>query len=404
MKKLLLRKLINQQKEKMDMVRKKSNPPSKIRHNLIFLFIAGVIIGGLGVYHALSEKNSSPTESNLGFPDYVYTDQKTLLAYKKSVEYQDMLMYIPCYCGCGIHSGHLSAKNCFIKEGGGYDDHGANCNMCKDIVLEATDMFSKGKPIPEVRSYINSKYGKMGPPTNTPLTPAETDISKASLPENFDSLSDALKLTPAGVQWAQFINVKLVYGTPLEPYITDRVQPDSFYWKRIVGMYSADYRENSWIELHDVGADVQVTPRKFPGMDNVVATRPFIYGHIENVKKVLELLKAPSTYPSAYETFKPVLKNAKDREAGIAFVTIEPKAFADMAYSSLKIVNGRTVEKIVVYRVTNSSALNMADYEDKAINSKNRGFTEYEVEKEGELLNIRMVGDIDKVLQEDAFP
>jgi hypothetical protein len=378
------------------MVKKKSVTP---RSNLMpVLFVIGLLVGGAGVYFILSGKSS---EDKLGLPDYAHRDQKTLRAYTKAVEYQDMLMYIPCYCGCGSHSGHLSVKNCFIKEGGGYDDHGANCEMCMDIALESVKMYSQEKPIPEIRSYVDSKYGTIGPPTNTPLTPAEADISKTSLPENFNSLSDGLKLTPAGVQWAQFINVKLVQGTSLEPYIKDRVQPDSFYWKKIVGMYSADYSETSWIELHDLGVEATVEPREFLGMNNVVTTRPFVYGHAENVKKVLDLFENPGAYPTAYEAFKPVLMNVKDGDADLAFVMAEPNAFADMMYFSLKSLDGSLTEKVVVYSIANSSALDMTKYEDKAANAVERGFTLYEVQKEGKLLNIRVIGDVDMVLQED---
>jgi hypothetical protein len=270
-----------------------------------------------------------------------------------------------------------------------------------DIALESVKMYDQGKPIPEIRSYVDLKYGTIGPPTNTPLTPAEADISKTSLPENFNSLSDGLKLTPAGVQWAQFINVKLVQGTSLEPYIKDRVQHDSFYWKKIVGMYSADYSETSWIELHDLGVEATVEPREFLGMNNVVTTRPFVYGHAENVKKVLDLFENPGAYPTAYEAFKPVLMNVKDGDADLAFVMAEPNAFADMMYFSLKSLDGSLTEKVVVYSIANSSALDMTKYEDKAANAVERGFTLYEVQKEGKLLNIRVIGDVDRVLQED---
>jgi hypothetical protein len=94
------------------MVKKKSVTP---RSNLMpVLFVIGLLVGGAGVYFILSGKSS---EDKLGLPDYAHRDQKTLRAYTKAVEYQDMLMYIPCYCGCGSHSGHLSVKNCFIHQG-----------------------------------------------------------------------------------------------------------------------------------------------------------------------------------------------------------------------------------------------------------------------------------------------
>lgn len=382
------------------MVRKKA--ASKSKPNLMPAVFIALLLGGLGIYLAVSGKGgASKSGSHLGLPDYASKNQKTITSYTKAAEYQDMLMYIPCYCGCGSHSGHLSVKNCFVKEGGGYDDHGANCEMCMDIVLEAVKMYNDGKAIPEIRSYINSKYGMYSLPTNTPLTPAEADISRASLPEDFNSLSDGLRLTPAGVYWAQFINVKLLQGTVLEPLIKDRVQPDYFYWKKIVGMYSADYSENSWIELHDLGAEAKVEPRISQGMDNIVTTRPFVYGHTGNVKKAGELLRNPNALPSAYQDFRPLLEGADGDAAGIAFVMKDPKPFADMMYFSLTSVDEGVIEKKVFYRISDSSALNMAEYEDKAAKAKEKGFVLYEVKKEENLLKITVVGDVSLVLHED---
>jgi hypothetical protein len=65
---------------------------------MIILFIVGIFVVGLAVYSVLSDKGrSSDEESKLGLPDYAYRNQKTLQAYTKAAEYQDMLMYIPCY-------------------------------------------------------------------------------------------------------------------------------------------------------------------------------------------------------------------------------------------------------------------------------------------------------------------
>jgi hypothetical protein len=88
-------------------------------------------------------------------------------------------------------------------------------------------------------------------------TPAPSaDLSTLSLPENFKTLADGLKLTPAGANRAYFVNAKVLAGTEMESkFLQGVVEPDSFYNKKIVGMYSADFSTDSWIELHDLGYD-----------------------------------------------------------------------------------------------------------------------------------------------------
>ena len=85
------------------------------------------------------------------------------------------LEYIPCYCGCGEHSGHRSVRDCFIKTQTltsiTYDNHGADCYVCVEIVLDVEAQLGEGQPLAAVRSYIDGKYSKVGPGTDTPLPP-----------------------------------------------------------------------------------------------------------------------------------------------------------------------------------------------------------------------------------------
>ena len=43
--------------------------------------------------------------------------------------------------------------------------------MCVDIARDAKSLVNQGKSLREVRSYVEAKYGKLGPPTDTPLPP-----------------------------------------------------------------------------------------------------------------------------------------------------------------------------------------------------------------------------------------
>ena len=98
------------------------------------------------------------------------------MAYQFAMDRPDIMMWMPCYCGCGGHSGHKSAKNCFIKESSTagnvqFDEHGASCEMCVTIALDTKRMTAEGRSLKEMRTYIDDKFGDIGPGTDTPMPP-----------------------------------------------------------------------------------------------------------------------------------------------------------------------------------------------------------------------------------------
>jgi len=111
-------------------------------------------------------------------PDYVMSaGEDVRMAYQFAMEHPDIMMWMPCYCGCGQHSGHKSAKNCFIKEGSTstnvqFDEHGASCQICVGIALDTKKMTAEGRSLSEIRTFIDETYGDVGPGTDTPLPPA----------------------------------------------------------------------------------------------------------------------------------------------------------------------------------------------------------------------------------------
>ena len=112
------------------------------------------------------------TYQNVSLPAYVRGPLMTQ-AYEFAVNRPDVLDYVPCYCGCGKHSNHKSNKNCFVKPGQTngkvvFDEHGANCDMCIDLAIDAKRLTAEGKSVKEVRQYVEGKYGGKGEPTDTP--------------------------------------------------------------------------------------------------------------------------------------------------------------------------------------------------------------------------------------------
>jgi len=110
-------------------------------------------------------------------PEYVLAapaDVQT--AYRFALERPDAMMWMPCYCGCGQHSNHKSAYNCFIKgdatSGEPFDPHGAGCDMCVGIALDVKALTEEGRSLRDIRSFVEEKYGSIGEGTDTPLPPA----------------------------------------------------------------------------------------------------------------------------------------------------------------------------------------------------------------------------------------
>ncbi len=152
---------------------------------LTLVAAAAVVLAGLGLLAVLpggSDSNSpvtpvATTDAGAALPEYVMAaPAKVQTAYRFVVERADVMVWIPCYCGCGEHSGHLSARNCFVKEGSTasrveFDSHGAGCDMCVGIALDTKAMIEEGRSLRDIRAYIDSQYGSMGPGTDTPLPP-----------------------------------------------------------------------------------------------------------------------------------------------------------------------------------------------------------------------------------------
>jgi hypothetical protein len=87
----------------------------------------------------------------------------------------DETTFMPCYCGCGTHSGHRWIRDCFVKDwtasGVVYDNHGSGCDICVTIALTLKKGIADGQSLASIRKGIDAKYGQPGPPTNTPLPP-----------------------------------------------------------------------------------------------------------------------------------------------------------------------------------------------------------------------------------------
>jgi hypothetical protein len=107
------------------------------------------------------------------YPDYVKTTA-VRDGYAFALARPDVLKVLPCYCGCGLNAGHRSNLDCFIagldaKGAVVFDEHASYCQTCLDIAADAKTMVVAGKPLSEIRAYVDSRHGGKGPGTDTPL-------------------------------------------------------------------------------------------------------------------------------------------------------------------------------------------------------------------------------------------
>jgi len=80
---------------------------------------------------------------------------KARAAYQAAKEIPEVLVELPCFCGC-MDSKELGHKNnlyCFA------DSHGNICDLCQTIALEAKEMHRKGMSTETIRSNIKKTYG-----------------------------------------------------------------------------------------------------------------------------------------------------------------------------------------------------------------------------------------------------
>lgn len=397
---------------------------NKKGNNTLIIAAAAVILLAAMAYLFLSGTDSGKdkTDADIKFPDYVYTDALALNAYTYATKHPDVLEQIPCYCGCGGHSGHRFLRDCFIHDDWTYDEHARVCDVCIGETIKVQNYLAQGKTLKEARALIDQEYGpkyadgrtstppvsdnykpiltaKLAASPVTKAVPATTapqiDLSSLSLPDNFRSLSDGLKFIPEGISWAYFTNLK--QGTGIEQ---GYMPPLDFYGTPIIGMLNSEYSESSWVELHDIGKTLSnVQSRAGNNADNILYTRPFIYSTKDRTNGVLALFRE-QTNATAYNSYRSILEKVDDENAGFAKINTVAPSFADASYIGL-VKSGNDVKGEIAFSIKDSaSVLPMAKFDDLKNSSSGRGFRSYDVITENNTLIIRMTSNLNSVITE----
>jgi Protein of unknown function with PCYCGC motif len=94
-------------------------------------------------------------------------------AYRYAAVNYETLRFIPCFCGCGLSSGHLNNYDCFVKDtkADGWvilDPHGLDCGTCVGITLDVIAMREQGLTVQAIRAAVDRRWAGTGPSTRTP--------------------------------------------------------------------------------------------------------------------------------------------------------------------------------------------------------------------------------------------
>ncbi len=108
------------------------------------------------------------TGSGGSLPTFAYRSRESAEGYRYALSAEGRVMEkIPCYCGCGQSPLFRSLLDCFVGPEG-VREHAASCQVCLDEARDVRALQARGAPLPEIRGRIEEKYGRVGPPTDTP--------------------------------------------------------------------------------------------------------------------------------------------------------------------------------------------------------------------------------------------
>jgi hypothetical protein len=130
----------------------------KSRKGGLILAFAAIVVLGAGTWWML-RPGAAGSGSSLAAerpytldPGGFINDAKAQAAYQVAKDIPEVLEQLPCFCGCMAHFGHKNNLFCFS------DTHGAGCDICENIALDARDMHKQGIPTEKIKQTIIDRY------------------------------------------------------------------------------------------------------------------------------------------------------------------------------------------------------------------------------------------------------
>src|SRR5665648_467921 len=202
---------------------------------------------------------------------------------------------------------------------------------------------------------------------------------------DFNSISDALKITPQGVVAAQFTNVEKSIGTPLQSAASQGLPPKELYNEDLGNSYAARLDEGNVVYYNIIPSrslnfGYIVDPNPYKGYNllmredggrNVVGT-PVILTDPNTAYKILDVINGDSG--SAYADFASVL-NYSSNEDIIAYIDAN-NSLASIFYSGFRMVadghaDASQATRTLIYQ---DISVNESNKLDKLVNNKTDAF------------------------------
>ncbi len=241
---------------------------------------------------------------------------------------------------------------------------------------------------------------------------------------SFNSIADGLQMSNPQTYAAQFLDVEYIESTALEPwneqlplnlttvYVRNRGEVDNLYMTSSNQIYFAQDFNNEFLLLSTMTPKiVSFEYIGLPSNDNQyllllrtdtagtnVMGEPTIFTPTrESAEVVISIIESFDVPPTAYDTFSPVLNYSDDySEYQVVNSLVE---FADMYYMGLHRNDDGSFTRTTIYY--NPSANTSSHIQQLASTGPERGFSQYEVMVEGDIMKVELTGPFQMIKEED---
>jgi len=241
---------------------------------------------------------------------------------------------------------------------------------------------------------------------------------------SFNSIADGLQMSNPQTIAAQFLDVEYIESTTIEPWneqlplnltmvsMRNKAEVDNLYMTSSKQIYFAQNFNNEFLLLSTMTPKiVSFEYIGLPSSDNQylllsrldttgtnVMGEPTIFTPTrESAEAVISIIESFAVPQTAYDTFSPVLNYSDDySEFQIVNSLV---GFADLYYMGLHRNDDGSFTRTTIYY--NPSAESTAHINELALSGLKRGFSQYDVTTEGDILKVVLTGEFSLVTGED---